>query len=203
MASGRRTNLDGQNTPAGKLARARWSKAMRAAFLDHLAATCNVTAAAAAAGVCKTSVYQIRRRDPAFAAKWEEALALGYQMIETRLLGHVLSGRGRTDPMAGEDEGRPAIDFEAALRLLAQHRGGQDKPHKGRQPAFAAPEETDAVLLTRLRAIEARRAREAGWAAAVAAGKAAAPTHAAGDPARDPRRAITDQGPEAEPRDGE
>ena len=203
MASGRHTSLDGQNTPAGRLARARWSKAMRAAFLDHLAATCNVTQSAAAAGVCKNSVYHIRRRDPAFAAKWEEALALGYQMIETRLLGHVLSGLGRTDCLRDAGEGQPAIDFESALRLLTQHRNAQGKPHKGRQPGFAAPEETDAMLLKRLRVIEARRAREAGWAAAVAAGKAARLTHEAGDPGRDPRRAIIDQRPEAEPRDGE
>lgn len=203
MASGRRTDLDGQDTPAGKLARARWSKAMRAAFLDHLAGTCNVEQSAAAAGVCKTSVYAIRRRDPDFAAKWEEALALGYQMLETRLLDHVLAGRCRTDPLATDGGEQPAIDFEAALRLLAQQRNAEGKPHKGRQVAFATREETDAMLLKRLAAIEARRAREAGWAAAVAAGKAARLTHEAPDAGGDPRRAIIDQRPEGGTSDGE
>ena len=199
MGSGRRTTLDGQNTPASRLARARWSKAMRAVFLDHLAGTCNVMQSAAAAGVTASAVYQIRRRDPAFAAKWEEALALGYQMVETRLLDHVLAGRCRTDPLATDGGEQPAIDFESALRLLSQHRNGQGKPHKGRQAEYATREETDAMLLKRLRAIEARRAREAGWAAAVAAGKAARLTHETGDPGR----AIIDQRPEGEPRDGE
>ncbi|WP_156442667.1 MULTISPECIES: hypothetical protein [unclassified Sphingomonas] len=158
MVSGRRTNLDGRSSPLGAAERVQWSAAMRATFLDHLAATCNVSAAAEAARVCKTSVYQIRRRDADFAAQWEEALALGYQMVETRLIGHVLAGLTRVDRM-DERGDAPAIDFEAALKLLSQHRNATAKPHKGRKPTFAAPDDTDRVLLERLRVIEARRAR--------------------------------------------
>ncbi|WP_343520258.1 hypothetical protein [Sphingomonas sp.] len=176
MARGCRSILKVQPAPRGKRWQARWGKAMRAAFLDHLAATCNVSRAAAAAGVFPATVYAARRRDPEFAAQWEEALALGYQMLETRLVGHVLEGRRRDEQVEGGDPGDSGgIDFEAALRLLSQHRTAQGKPHKGRQPQFAAPEETDKMLLKRLAHIEARRAREAGWAAAVAAGKAVRP----------------------------
>ncbi len=158
MVSGRRMNLDGQSSPLGEAERAQWSAAMRAAFLDHLASTCNVASAAEAAHVSKTSVYQIRRRDADFAAQWEEALALGYQMVETRLIGHVLAGLTWSDAMGAEGEA-PGLDFDAALRLLSQHRNAAAKPHKGRKPTFAAPDDTDRVLLERLRVIEARRAR--------------------------------------------
>ena len=180
MASGRDGAPDRQGILAGKWARARWSKAMRMAFLDHLAATCNVMESAATAGVTPSAVYQIRRRDPRFAAKWEEALALGYQMLETRMLGHVLSGQRASDPLATGDGALAAIDFEAGLRLLSQHRNGQVKPHKGRQVSYAARDETDAVLLKRLKMIETRRAREAEWAAQVEAGKAGLLPHDAG-----------------------
>lgn len=178
---------------------------MRTAFLDHLAATCNVIESAATAGVTPSAVYQIRRRDPGFAAKWEEALALGYQMLETRMLGHVLSGRRWSDPLASGNGELAAIDFESALRLMSQHRNAPTKPHKGRQPSYATPDETDAVLLKRLKAIEMRRAREAEWAAQVAAGKAGLLTQNAGAGDAVPaRNAVIDHVPQAEGvRDGE
>ncbi len=199
MPTGYRTNIDGQRTPPGKQAKVRWSKAMRAAFLDHLAATCNVMGAAAAARVTPSCVYQIRRRDPVFAAQWEEALVLGYQMIETRLIGHVLAGRGR-DVLVDDTDGGPGIDFDSAMRLLGQHRSATSKPRRGgTRLQFAAPDETDKMLLKRLKAIEMRRAREAEWAAQVEAGKAGLLTHDAG--ARD---AVIEHAPQAEgARDGE
>lgn len=196
MAEGRDGAPDRQEIPAGKWARARWSKAMRVAFLDHLAATCNVIESAAAAGVTPSAVYQIRRRDPRFAARWEEALALGYQMLETRMVGHVLSGQRWGDPLATGDGALAAIDFEAGLRLLTQHRNGPVKPHKGRQAGYANRDDTDAMLLKRLRAIEARRVRDAGWATAVEAGKAELLTHDAdADAPAAARDAVIEQAP--------
>ncbi|HEY0623523.1 hypothetical protein [Sphingomonas sp.] len=147
----------------------RWTQAMRATFLDHLAATCNVKEAAAVIGVIPGSVYALRRREPQFAEQWEEAVTLGYQMLETRVIGHVLAGGGPKDPlMCGVDSTLGTIDLEAALRLLGMHRNAAGKPRRNRPPVFAAPEETDKVLLAKLRQIEARRARDA--AGQVAAG---------------------------------
>lgn len=199
MATGYRTDLDGNRVVRGKRARASWSKAMRAAFLDHLAATCNVKQSAAVAKVEVRTLYRIRRREADFAAKWEEALALGYQMIETRLVGHVLAGRWRDAPLEDADDDG-GIDFDSALRLLGQHRAAAAaKPGKGGpRPQFASPEDTNATLLKRLRAIEVRRARDAEWAAAVEAGRAGLLTHdrGAGDrvPASD---AVIEQAPQA------
>lgn len=153
----------------------RWTKKMRERFLDHLAATCNVRESAGAAGVNPGSVYTLRRRDPAFAAAWEDALALGYQMLETRAIGHVLAGGVRREPLdCGVESTAGPIDFDSAVRLLTVHRNAAGKPRKGgREPRFATRDETDAMLLKRLKAIETRRAREAEWAAQVEAGRAA------------------------------
>ena len=75
----------------------RWTKKKRAVFLDELAGTCNVRQAAAAARVTPQSVYRLRRKDPGFVEEWHEALLAGYEMLETELLGHLLSGNpGKT-----------------------------------------------------------------------------------------------------------
>lgn len=55
----------------------RWSEEAEAVFLDHLAATCNVSIAAAACGFTRFTAYKRRRRDPGFARRWDEALAEG------------------------------------------------------------------------------------------------------------------------------
>ncbi|WP_337847719.1 hypothetical protein [Sphingomonas sp.] len=173
---------------------------MRVAFLDHLAATCHVAQSAAVANVDVHTVYAHRRRDARFAEQWEAALALGYQMVETLLLGHILAGNRGSDHVDTHQREQPQIDFDAGMRLLAAHRKPDGKPRKGGPPLqFADPDETDAVLLKRLKMIEMRRAREAQWAAQAAAGKAGLLTQDAGAgdsvPARD---AVIDHAPQAE-----
>lgn len=63
-----------------------WPAKSRAAFLDHLAATCNVTEAARSVGVFPATPHRVRRRDPGFAAQWSQALEAGYVTLETMLL---------------------------------------------------------------------------------------------------------------------
>ena len=55
-------------------------------FLDHLAASCNVTHAAQEAGFSREAYYARRRRDPAFAERWQDALAQGYARLEAALV---------------------------------------------------------------------------------------------------------------------
>lgn len=140
----------------------RWTRAMREAFLDHLAATCNVKQSARAAGVSHAAVYRLRRRDPGFAAAWGEALALGYQMLETQAVGHVLAGQGAGPIDLGPGEEAIEIDLVAAMKLLTTHRNATGKPHRGGVGRkFADPDDTDRVLLGKLRQIERRAAAEA------------------------------------------
>ena len=64
----------------------RWTDAAEAVFLDHLAASCNITAAAEASGFTTFSAYRRRRRDAAFAQRWQAALEQGYVRIEMALV---------------------------------------------------------------------------------------------------------------------
>lgn len=133
----------------------RWTKTKKDAFLDHLAATCNITAAAAVIGAPLGSVYHKRRGDPAFRAQWEDALACGYQMLETRLVGLALAGGTNADDLPG-DPGEPPVCADYAMRLLAMRQsvsaGRRDHAHRPRTPA--GKDETTAAILKKLAAIE-------------------------------------------------
>lgn len=146
--------------PARK--RVRWSQKMREEFLDHLAATCNVKASAEAIEVDPISVYHLRRKDDAFAEAWGTALALGYEMLETQLVGHALAGGGREITNGAVAEIGP-IDTDLALRLLSTHRGHAlgKRGKGGPTPHEAKPDETDAAILRKLSAIERSRSRPA------------------------------------------
>jgi hypothetical protein len=136
----------------------RWNKTKRATFLDHLAGTCNIKEAAALAGMTAPSVYHLRRKDEDFAAEWGKALIVGYEMLETELLGHVLAGGGDTIERA---DGR-TIKVDDAIRLLGLHRNSLNGKWKGGPPLKRArPEDTDAAILKKLAAMDRLRARQA------------------------------------------
>ena len=129
----------------------RWNQGMKRDFLDHLAATCDVKASARSIGVGVSSVYVLRRRDERFAAEWQQALALGYQMLETQLVGHVLSHDPSNYLTNGDTAKTGAIYVEHALRLLTVHREALLKtakaPRGGSVHRQVSQEETDAALL--------------------------------------------------------
>src|SRR5687767_12423732 len=64
----------------------RWTDEAEAQFLDSLAASCNVTLSAQAAGFSKEAIYRRRRTDAGFAARWQAALEQGYARIEIALV---------------------------------------------------------------------------------------------------------------------
>ncbi|WP_411291667.1 hypothetical protein [Sphingorhabdus sp.] len=69
---------------------ARLNAKIRRQFLDHLAATANVSASARTAGVAGSAVYAERRRSAAFRGDWALALAEGYARLEIDLLAEAL-----------------------------------------------------------------------------------------------------------------
>ncbi|WP_044333837.1 hypothetical protein, partial [Sphingomonas hengshuiensis] len=139
-----------------KRMRIHWTAEMRDAFFDTLAATCNVSEAARAAGVASQAVYIQRRRDPGFAVEWDKALKLGYQMLETQLVAHALAGKGQDDAL--ERAGLPPIDTLLAQSVLERHRKAMEGvPYRGGpKPRIATVQETNAALLKQIDAAEKR-----------------------------------------------
>ncbi|WP_114521022.1 hypothetical protein [Altererythrobacter sp. ZODW24] len=80
-------------------------------FLETLAETSNVTAAAKQAGMSVREVYKVRRDDPEFAALWRRALFEGYEHLEMEVLAYL---RGNLPDRK--------IDVPNAIRQLAAHR---------------------------------------------------------------------------------
>ncbi len=147
-----------------------WTKARRATFLDGLAATCNVARSAASAGMNRRGAYDLRRRDPGFAALWDEAIQLGYARLETELLEHALGETGDGEPAGGivlgenpdgaRAEPAPArFDPDMAVKILKMRHAVR---RKGGTPGRVATiEEVDAVLFKRIAAIARRLGNDA------------------------------------------
>lgn len=138
-----------------------WTAESEAAFLDHLAASANVTRAAARAGFSKVTVYNKRRSDPGFATRWQAALEQGYARLEMMLV------RSATNAMSLEppDPEAPFAEMTVAeaMNLLRLHhaaaKGQGPRAPGGRWRPRPLDELRDSILL-KLEAIEA--ARQAG-----------------------------------------
>jgi hypothetical protein len=87
----------------------------RTLFLDTLAETSNVSAAARKAGINPSRAYKVRREEPEFAAKWGDGMLEGYQHLEMETLHRLRMGVA-----AGKEDKK--FDIANALRLLTLHR---------------------------------------------------------------------------------
>ena len=132
-----------------RLRRNRFTRERKELFLSALAATCEVGAAARAAGVCRATAYAHRRSDPAFAAGWRRALVMGVEALEGRLLAEreaaldaYFFAPAEAPPPAVDPVERD-LDFWRALHLLREHkRGLAGQGNAGRRPhKVASPEE--------------------------------------------------------------
>jgi hypothetical protein len=118
----------------------------RIQFLEALAETSNVTAAAEAAGVNTAMAYRLRREDAGFARDWRAALREGYEHLEMETLQRLRMGTGKDEPK---------FDIANALRLLAMHKDSVAEEHTDRD------DRDEEALLASLDAKLARiRARE-------------------------------------------
>lgn len=143
-----------------------------ARFLEELAITSNVAAAAAVADLPTAKVYTLRRTDPEFARAWYTALAEGYDNLEMELLAHL-----RGSESGGAAESSRKFDTTTALRCLTAHRESVAR-ERGRR-TLADEVATIAAINAKIDALRAR-AKE-GEAAIRAARKAIAGRGAHGE----------------------
>jgi hypothetical protein len=108
----------------------------RQIVLDHLAACCNVTRAAAAAAVSVETVSSHRRRDRVFARQCREALDLGYEDSNRKEMGAAARSWGVGPPPAGRTRDQPAASRLAPHCLPA---GQGEIPLEYRKPPLEEP----------------------------------------------------------------
>jgi hypothetical protein len=115
--------VGGSKPQARKASRRDWTKVKEQSFLQALAETCNVTAAAAAAGVSVSAAYERRRKIAAFRAGWAEAIARAYQRLELVMLDRALNGTEKVVVRKdGSEERMRDYPNQVAMTLLKMHR---------------------------------------------------------------------------------
>ena len=156
-----------------KAARGGWTPAKRAAFLEHLAATCNIAASARAVGMAPRGAHALKARDAVFAADWAAAIEAAYETLEVRLLAYAL-GEAEREPEAESDR---VVDGDAEAELRGAHfdprvavqalgfrkRGGAAVgAGAGTLCKRVSLAELEAVLVARLDALDAQAASVTG-----------------------------------------
>ena len=152
-----------------------WNEKRRQIFLAKLAETANVCSSAREVGLSKTAAYDLKRRDPAFAEAWRDALEIGFCELEMALLRRAMEGSEREERLEVGEERKlryvkttRSFTFVGPLRLLMAHReevfahrlarDGGEAPASATERARAFLDEIDA----RLAASEAAGADEDG-----------------------------------------
>lgn len=145
---------------ARKVRKDGFTEEKRQIVLDHLAACCNLTRAAKAAGISTETVNYHRRRDPVFAQQCAEALEIGYDALEAAAIDHAARG-GRY--VAGDTEVSETIDPDTALHLLRlrRHPIGRRTGRAGYEPKRASEKELNDAILAKLDVL-ARRLKRKG-----------------------------------------
>lgn len=92
------------------------------AFLAHLRETGNVSAAARAAGTCRSRCYEWRRRDRVFAAAWADALEEAADRLEMEAFRRAVKGVGEDRFFQGSVVGEVTHYSDSLLMFLLRAR---------------------------------------------------------------------------------
>ncbi|MGQ0588862.1 MAG: hypothetical protein ACT4N8_04925 [Sphingosinicella sp.] len=130
------------------------------AFLDHFAGSCNLAAAARAAGVGVSAVYRALANDSAFAEGFQAGLEIGYRLLEAEALGQQRAAQLRYAIDPKPDPAAEAQSFERTMQLLREYnRGagavGRRAPRTGDARSRWSFDEAMAALEKELDAFEA------------------------------------------------
>ena len=158
-----------------------WTPVKRAAFLEHLAATCNIAASARAVGMAPRGAHALKARDAVFAADWAGAIEAAYETLEARLLAYALGDAEGESEAEAERESDGVVDGDAEAESRGAHfdprvavqalgfrkRGGAAGGAAGGSGAGTLCKrvslaELEAVLVARLDALDAQAASVTG-----------------------------------------
>lgn len=139
-----------------------WSDEAEEIFFDTLAATANVSLAAAKAGFSTPTVYRLKARRADFAEKWRAALVHGFDRLETELLRTAIDSVAPDEspeeaPGFATDRPIPKMSYDQAMNILNAHRKevrGSGANGPGRRPSIRSLDEVQASILRKIAAIE-------------------------------------------------
>lgn len=115
--------VGGDEPQVRKASKKNWSKKKIEDFLSALSETCNVTLAAAEAGVSVSAAYRRRKLDAGFRGAWMQAIGAAYQRLEMVLLERVFVGTEKlVRRKDGSEERMIEYPNQLALTLLKMHR---------------------------------------------------------------------------------
>jgi hypothetical protein len=100
-----------------------WSLRQRSQFLAALAENANVKASAAAAGKAANAAYGLRKREPAFAQAWEDAIEQALDLLEALIIARAGEGVEKDYFYQGETHGKfREYSDQLAMFLLRARR---------------------------------------------------------------------------------
>jgi len=112
----------------------KFSREAKQAFLDHFAGSCDLEASAAAAGISASTVHRHLASDPAFAEGFDEALLIGYRLVEAGAVREVRAAQQKYR-LAPKSDAAGAQSFERAIQLMRYfRRPGGAVAHKRQGP---------------------------------------------------------------------
>ncbi|HEX7743034.1 MAG TPA: hypothetical protein VF442_11485 [Sphingobium sp.] len=138
-----------------------WTKERRRIFMETLAATCNVSESARAAGMNLSSAYYQKRHNPDFAREWRQALSIGYAELEALLLRQALFGSEQEEVMLDAEGAvksrkvKRGLPLMLAMRLLTAHKKEAAEARLAEETD--RPDGEDAVARLRVALDEVRR----------------------------------------------
>jgi hypothetical protein len=146
-----------------------WTPERQERFLERLAGTGCVREACRGAGLSKTSAYRAYQRMPDFAMRWDRALAARRPMMEDAAFERAVHGAVVPLTRMGKVVGKRRQFSDALLRFLIEREDRrQAAAADARRVVDAAEmtraatrEETNAVLMKKLKIVEERLTREA------------------------------------------
>ena len=158
MDGERITSRPGGGVQVAGTGRKLFGKGRQTVFLEHLAATCNVARAAAAAGVTAQCVYRRRMTDAAFREGWGRALEQGFARLEASLLERAAAPEAPVAVRGDLALAEEPWDKDLALHLWREHRKGLAGVPRGPEHRRKAADwsEVEAYFVARLKALRRR-----------------------------------------------
>jgi hypothetical protein len=136
----------------------RWSRGKERVFFQALFETGNVRAAARAAGVSTTAIYNRRRSSEPFREAWAVVLGECKAQLEMNSVGAANRALDGIEP--GEPPRLSTGEAVAVFRTCARQSAAEREPTRRFDRPEATDEEMEAAILQRLEAI--RRQQAAG-----------------------------------------